>query len=224
MTALAPFIVALQAACADLGLPDSEAHATRLADHFELVLTTNRQFNLTRVTDPREAAVKLYADSLAVIAWAEDTGAEVRRCLDVGTGAGFPAVPVAVYRPTWSVTAIDSTGKKTRFVQQCATQLGITNLRTEHARAGEWRPEQRFQLILYKAVGKLPLCVRASARLVARGGYVVVYKGPGLTRAELDDGQEEAERTGLQTWDTFDYTLRCGDEVLEHTLVVYRQV
>ena len=218
------FIETLCAACAELGLLDNSEHAERLADHFELVIETNRQFNLTRLTDPVEAAVKLYADSLAAVAWAEEAGIDVRRCLDVGTGAGFPAVPVAVHRPGWQVTAIDSTGKKARFVQECAEQLTIPNLRAEHARAGQWRPQQRFGLVLFKAVGKLALCVAQASKLVNREGYVVVYKGPQLTREELDAGQEAAERAGMQTWDTIDYTLTAGEETLEHTLVVYRRV
>ena len=87
--------------------------------------------NLTRITRPAEAAVRLYADSLAVLSWARQSGNEtgVRTVLDIGTGAGFPAVPLAVAAPDWRITAIEATNKKAAFVEQSARRVGAENLR-----------------------------------------------------------------------------------------------
>ncbi len=218
------FTRTLAGAAAELGLASEPSLLDRAADHFALVLEVNQQFNLTRIVDATEAAAKLYGDSLAALAWVDGEGAQVRRCLDIGTGAGFPAVPIAIWRPAWQVTAVDSTGKKARFIRECAASLGIDNLTAKHARAGQQKPARPFDLVLMKAVGTLERALSCTRGTVRRDGYVIVYKGPGLTRAELDAGQEQAEGLGMQTWDTFDYDLSCGAERLEHSLVIYRRV
>ena len=217
------FIKALQIAASDLGVSLAEDESAMLWRHFGLVREANETFNLTRITDPEEAAVKLYADSLAPAAWADRAEISVGRCLDVGTGAGFPSVPLAVCRPLWSVTAIDSTGKKARFVESSAGELGISNISVSHARAGEWNANRRFDLVTFKAVGPIARCLSVIGRLVASMGCVVVFKGPGLTTDELDAGESQAESMGMHTWDTMDYQLHVGDDMVQNTLVAYRR-
>jgi 16S rRNA (guanine527-N7)-methyltransferase len=215
---------ALRTATAALGLALAPEAVEGMRAHFVRLVETNASFNLTRITEPRAAAVKLYADSLAPLAWlAQQPEIKVHSVLDVGTGAGFPAVPVAIARPTWRVTAVDSTGKKAAFVARCAREIPIANLTAEHARAGEWKAPRRFNLVLLKAVGELARCLEFVRGCVAPGGCVAIYKGRGLTREELDAGQSRAESLGLQTWDCADYDLPLGEETLEHTLVVYRK-
>jgi 16S rRNA (guanine527-N7)-methyltransferase len=224
MTDRDTYFATLAAGARSLCLELDDSQCAAMWAHFQAVLETNRQFNLTRVTDPAEAAAKLYADSLAPAAWIAQSDVAVRSCLDIGTGAGFPAVPLAVLRPAWRVTAIDSTGKKAEFLRQCAASLSLSNLRVEHVRGGEWRPSRKFDLVVFKAVGPLAKCLSTSSGLVSPGGVVIVHKGPSLSRGELDEGQTQAEALGMQTWDTVDYTLPFGEESLEHTLVVYRSV
>ena len=224
MVDLQKFSHTVFAAAEELGLHLDSDKVEKLAEHFSLLCEQNRQFNLTRITDPVDAAVKLYADSLAPLAWARQANVTVRKCLDIGTGAGFPAVPLAVASPAWKVTAIDATGKKARFVQQCADTLSIDNLAARHLRAGGKNDLGRFDLVVFKAVGNLSRCLSFAERLVARDAHLLVFKGRNLTREELDEGQQTAERIGMQTWDTVDYELTCGDEILEPTLVVYRRM
>jgi 16S rRNA (guanine527-N7)-methyltransferase len=218
------FVRTLRAGADALGIAVSDDCASLLWHHFETMRDTNRQFNLTRLTEPQEAAIKLYADSIAPIAWRTANNLSIRTALDVGTGAGFPAVPLAVLQPRLAVTAIDTTAKKANFVQRCADSIPIPNLRAAHARAGEWRPGRTFDLVLFKAIGRLDKCVTCARRLIARDGHVIVFKGPALSKDELDAGQLAAEQCGLQTWDVFDYGLPMGPDELSHTLVVYRRV
>jgi len=220
----AQFDAALQRAILALGVAVRDETLAAMFRHYELLVAANAQFNLTRITDPVEAAVKLYADSLAPLAWLAGANARVTRVLDVGTGAGFPAVPLAVTMPAWRITALDSTGKKARFVEGCAAELALGNLKALHARAGEWHSAQPFQLVLFKAVGSLDRCLECARGLVAREGYAMMFKGRSLLREELDSGQVRAEALGLQTWDTVDYSLPLRDETLEHTLVIYRRM
>lgn len=220
----AAFTAALLRAAECLNLSLSTDQVDVLARHFAAILETNSKFNLTRVTDPAAAAAKLYADSLAPLAYLRQASAQARRILDVGTGAGFPAVPIAVAQPTAKVTAIDSTAKKARFVEECAQRLGLTNLTCLHARAGEWKAPQPFDMAVFKAIGPLAGCVSTAHRLVRREGLIIVFKSSQITREEIDAGQEQAESMGATLWDTFDYDLPCGDETLESTLFVFKRM
>jgi len=224
MTPEAHFHQAFGAAVAALPVVVSDAQRTQLFRHYERLLTANAQFNLTRITEPADAAVKLYADSLAPLAWVRTANARITRVLDVGTGGGFPAVPLAVGMPAWKVVALDSTGKKTRFLESSASEIGLRNLQVVHARAGEWKHPQPFQLVLFKAVGTIARCLQCVRGLVARDGFAVVFKGRNLSREELEAGQAQAEILGMQTWDTFDYELPLREETLAHTLVIYRRM
>ena len=92
----------------------------QMVAHHDAMVEANRRLNLTRITDPVESAVRHYADSLALLAWSRDSAVSIRTLLDVGTGAGFPAVPLAIMKPKWKITAIDGTKKKIDFVRETA--------------------------------------------------------------------------------------------------------
>ena len=105
----------------------------QLCAHFAAVIEANRVMNLTRITEPVEAAIKHYADSLALLLWVREDRIDVESILDIGTGAGFPAVPLAVLKPLWDITAIDGTRKKIRFLQEAAADLRLSNVKAAHA-------------------------------------------------------------------------------------------
>jgi 16S rRNA (guanine527-N7)-methyltransferase len=223
-TSIETFNAALAAAIECMGLTLLPAQRDMMAQHFERVLETNRQFNLTRITDPIAAATRLYADSLAPAAWVDEGNHSIKTVLDVGTGAGFPAVPLAIARPTWKITAIDSTGKKARFVQQAATDLGIDNLKAKQLRAGEATSRQRFDMVTTKAVGSLQNCIQIAHRHVNVGGHLIVFKARGLSDSEQQQGIVEAENHQFQLVDVCDYGIPAGDDVLEHCLIVYQKI
>jgi len=131
------FDAALCRAVAALGLAVDQGQRARMYAHFRRVIEANRVFNLTRITAPADAAVQHYADSLSLLAapWI-DAGGPLT-VLDVGTGAGFPAIPLAIVCCHWDITAIDGTGKKARFVAETAAALKLTNVRAGHARAAD---------------------------------------------------------------------------------------
>ncbi|GJM26106.1 MAG: ribosomal RNA small subunit methyltransferase G [Phycisphaerae bacterium] len=222
-TDIETFNAALAVAVEGMGLTLQPKQNELMAQHFELVLETNRQFNLTRITEPIAAASRLYADSLAPAAWVDEGNHSIKTVLDVGTGAGFPAIPLAIARPTWKITAIDSTGKKARFVQQSAADLGLDNLRAKQLRAGEATFRQRFDMVTTKAVGSLQNCIQIATRHVNVGGHLVVFKARGLSDSEQQQGIVEAENHQFQLVDVCDYRIPAGDDVLEHCLIVYQK-
>ncbi len=169
------FQTALVEATRAVGVALTDEQRGLMWEHFRLVVQANRQFNLTRITSAADAAVKHYADSLTLLAapWIDADGGRPLRVLDVGTGAGFPAVPLAIARPDWRITAIDSTAKKVRFVAEAVGRLGLTNVEARHARAADLArsKQERFDLVLLRAVSRIAAGLDEVHRLVPPGGF-----------------------------------------------------
>jgi 16S rRNA (guanine527-N7)-methyltransferase len=192
--------------------------------HFERMVEANRVFNLTRITDPVAAATQLYADSLSVVAWARAAPVEIRNVIDVGTGAGIPAIPLAVTEPGWSITAIDGTAKKIRFVSEVSAALGLMNVQALHARAELWRPPVPVDLAVAKAVGPMADCLLYFERLVRTNGHGVCFKTPKVPPEELTEAQSGAAQLGFVACDPYSYSLRAADGPIERVLYIYRKV
>jgi 16S rRNA (guanine527-N7)-methyltransferase len=189
-----------------------------------LVLETNAKINLTRITAPRDFAVKHVVDSLAICGAIAPSGSSTIRVLDVGTGAGIPAVPLSIARRDWSVHAIDGTGKKARFVASVAETLRLGNLVAEQARAETWRGSEPFDVVTFKAVGSLAHCVRLGRQHLTGGGRMVVFKTADVAADELADGANEARRAGFTVEQPIVYELELGDESIRRSLRVFRKI
>lgn len=202
------FRATLDTALASLGVALPDGAVERLTTHYMLLIELNRSLNLTRITAPEEAAVKHYADSLALLAALPAMGVTVKRVLDVGTGAGFPAVPLAVARPDWAITAIDSTGKKTRAAVQLAAPLKLANLDVRQARGEDLASEREtFDLVCFRAVGALDECLRTARPCLSPGGAAVCWKAADVSGEELRDAGGEARKLGLAPVQQFHYEI-----------------
>ncbi len=144
------------------------------------------------------------------------------RVLDVGTGAGFPGVPLAVMRPAWDVTTIDGTGKKIAFVKEVAAALGLPNLRADAVHADHWKTHRRFDVVIARAVGAVARCLPFAARLTTPGGWFVSYKTPDADGTEVDSVNTLARELHMVRCDPFDYTLATADATLRRRLVIFR--
>lgn len=219
------FAAALITAVKSIGLDLDAEQVADMYRHYRLMVAANRRFNLTRITAPAEAAVKHYADSLAPLVdprYADDRPLAV---LDVGTGAGFPAVPLAIVRPRWRITAIDGTGKKARFVADAARALGLENLEAAHYRAAALarkRPAS-FDLVLIRAVGNLAAGLKETHRLPRPGATIVFYKTANLNPAERRQGRDTADHLGLRPQEDCDLTLAGPDGPLIRKLLRYEK-
>lgn len=147
----------------------------------------NTHMNLTAITAPEEVRVRHFLDSLSIVPFKPDA-----RIIDVGTGAGFPGLPLAIAYPDAQVMLMDSTGKKVTFLDHVVTTLGLKNVRTLHARAEEagHLPDQRSQydLVVARAVARLPALVEYLLPFARVGGLCVAMKGD-TAHQEADDAQ-----------------------------------
>lgn len=214
------FVEALRGALAAWSIPASAEQLERLSAHYRLMIDANQTTNLTRIVDPIEAAVKHYADSLALSLWARQHDVNAPAVLDVGSGAGFPAVPLAVMNPGWRVTALDGTRKKIEFIRQAAEVIGIHNLDVVHAHTAHWKTTRLFDVVCVRAVSSIERCVPMAARLLAPTGRFVAYKTIDAAEHELAEARAVMTVNHFSQAPPFDYTLRLGDEELHRRLVV----
>ncbi|MEH1929680.1 16S rRNA (guanine(527)-N(7))-methyltransferase RsmG [Nostoc sp.] len=151
---------------------------------YELILEGNRQLNLTRITDSQEFWEKHLWDSLRGIAPQGEfirSLQEAASVIDIGTGAGFPGVPVTIIAPNCKITLMDSTRKKITFIDNILTELALTNAKTLVGRAEEigQQPQHRqaYDIALIRAVGTASVCAEYALPLLKRSGLAIIYRG-----------------------------------------------
>jgi 16S rRNA (guanine527-N7)-methyltransferase len=165
---------------AALGVALSEHDAARLRQLLEELSRWNNRFNLTGITDIESMVTHHLLDSLAVHRYLHG-----QSIADVGTGAGFPGLPLALVNPERRFTLIDSNGKKIRFVAHAARTLGLMNVEPLQARVETLRPERPFDTVLARAFAPLPELLEAVAPLCGSDTRVLAMKGK-LPQTELE--------------------------------------
>lgn len=216
------FRAALAEAVAPWALNLSDLQFEQLRGHYAAMVEANAVMNLTRIVQPVEAAIKHYADSLALVRWARTSEAPMRSLLDIGTGAGFPAFPVAVAAASCQVVALDGTGKKIDFLAKAASAAGVTNLTAVHEHSSHWESDRRFEVVTARAVGPIEDCMSAATKFLARSGTLVLFRTAEKVDVEIEAAQSAATKAKLAPSEPFTYELHLGPETLRRVLVVYR--
>lgn len=165
----------LTAGAAQLGIALSETQAAQLIRLLDELDDWNQRMNLTAIRERGQQITKHLLDSLSVHAYVHG-----ERVADIGTGAGFPGLPLAIVNPAVHFTLIDSTAKKLKFIEHVVQLLELRNVVTVHTRAEAFRPErnaERFDAVLSRAVGPVERFVRWSGHLCAGGGRLLAMKG-----------------------------------------------
>ena len=186
------------------------------------IIEVNQGLNLTRIVEPTEMAVKNFLDSLSLLLLQLPTELNV---LDVGTGAGFPGIPLAISRPQWSIVLLDSLRKRLNFLDEASQKLGLDNVVTLHARAEDVgqdaKHRESYDLVVSRAVANLPVLLELCSPLVKVGGRFIAFKS-GEARQELTASQVALEKLNMELEQTFDLELPLS--MGERTLLVFRKI
>ena len=166
--------VPLEAGLAQLRIELAPAQVDQLLAYLALLAHWNTVHNLTAVRDPAQMVPRHLLDSLAVLPWVQgDT------LCDLGSGAGLPGIPLAIAAPQRRTWLVESTGKKARFLELVARELGLANVQVVAERAESAKVPQRVDTVTARALAALPEIVRYAARWLAPGGRLLALKGPG---------------------------------------------
>lgn len=165
----------------ELGIALTRAQCDQLVGLLAELQDWNSRFNLTGIRDPADAVVKHLLDSLSIHRYLHG-----RTVADVGTGAGFPGLPLAVVDPERQFALIEATTKKARFVEHAVAYLGLANVSVVNARAESYRPQSRFDCVVARALGNLSEILRVAGHLCAPRGKLLAMKGKS-PRAEIDE-------------------------------------
>ena len=150
----------------------TESQFSKLKQYVELLARWNKTYNLTSVREVKDMIPLHIFDSLVVADFIIG-----ENCLDVGSGAGLPTIPLAIMQHGRQFTALDTNGKKTRFIQHAVIELGLKNVKVEQARIENWKPEQKFDAIISRAFASVYDFVSASAQHLSNGGILYAMKG-----------------------------------------------
>ena len=176
----------------------------------------NKSINLTAVKTDREIVIKHFLDSITAEALIPE-GASV---LDIGTGAGFPGVPLKIVRPDLDVTLLDSSGKKVSFLKDLIRKLGLSGITALSARAEEPEnglPRESFDCVITRAVGSVTHVLDLSRPYVKEGGGIILMRG----RNSTSDIQESEYPEGLELVEEKHLTLPFGEQ--ERTLLLFKR-
>ncbi|WP_422139381.1 16S rRNA (guanine(527)-N(7))-methyltransferase RsmG [Endozoicomonas sp. ALC020] len=150
----------------------ADSQADLLTGYVELLAKWNKAYNLTAVRDPLEMVSRHIHDSLSIAPFMEGD-----HLMDVGSGPGLPGIPMAILNPEKHYTLLDSNGKKTRFMTQAKTELGLENITVANCRVESFEAVQPFDVIMSRAFSSLADMVNGSHHLIKAGGKFLAMKG-----------------------------------------------
>jgi 16S rRNA (guanine527-N7)-methyltransferase len=202
------------------------SHEQAFATYFDMLVSWNERMNLTSITERQEVYVKHFEDSLLVTALEEWNAATESgsRIVDVGTGAGFPGIPLAICHPNLKFVLCDALQKRVQFLTAVVSELSLANVQVVHGRAEDLarRPDFRnaFDIVVARAVARLNVLAEITLPFVRAGGFAFAYKGPGVSD-ELTDGKRAMGQLGGQLHRIVEMSL--PDDRGVRTMVVMQQ-
>ena len=200
-----------------LGLTLTDAQKEKLCEFGAAVIQQNQVMNLTAITDPTQVGKLHLLDSLTVLTAGDLAG---KQLIDVGCGAGFPGVPLAIACPTLEVTLLDSLGKRVTWLEEILPELGISaHCVTARAEEAVASCRESFDVASSRAVARLNILLELLAPYVKVGGYVAALKGA-AAQEELDECKNAIKLLGLKTESVTHFDVDGAD----HAVILLKKI
>lgn len=197
--------------------------ADKFDTYYKMLIEWNEKINLTAITDERDAAYKHFVDCISAMKCQKiNKGAKI---IDVGTGAGFPGLPLKIYDDSLQVTLMDSLNKRINFLNEVIETIGLSGVETVHSRAEELAKNkshrEKYDVCVSRAVANLATLSELCLPFVKVGGYFVSMKGPKATE-ELETAKKAIALMGGEFEEIINYAIDETD--YDHNLVVIKKV
>ena len=210
-------------ACDSVEMNFDEDKYNKFITYKNLLQEWNEKINLTAITEDEEVIKKHFIDCIK--AFSENQFKEAKTLIDVGTGAGFPGLPIAIMKEDLNITLLDSLNKRVNFLNIVKNSLNLTNVTTIHSRAedGARNKElrEKFDIATSRAVANMAVLSEFCLPYVKVGGYFIALKGPAITD-ELNDAKNAIGTLGGKLIEVIEASVEGTD--LKHNLVVIKKV
>lgn len=209
----------LEQGCAEMGIILNDVQKQQFIDFYEYLVEKNKVMNLTGITEFEEVLVKHFLDSLACVKAVDMS--KVKSVMDIGTGAGFPGVPLKIAFPQVKATLLDSLNKRVKFLEETFQLLKFNEIEAIHGRAEEFAKNkvyrEQYDLCVSRAVSNLATLAEYCLPYVKCGGYFVSYKS-GKVQEEAEQAEKAIKILGGKVKDIIYFQL--PDSEIERSLVV----
>ena len=208
----------LQTGLTQMGLPTEGIPS--LMRYAELLVEKNKVMNLTAITEPHDIATLHFLDSVAMLTLADLKG---KKMADVGTGAGFPGMPLRIVEPSLCLTLLDSLNKRIDFLKEVCEDLGLNDVECIHGRAEEFAASHRenYDVVTSRAVANLQMLSELCLPLVKVGGYFLSMKAVD-SEQEVNDAKNAIKTLGGQIEKVVDYAIPGTD--VQHRLIFIKKI